>query len=198
MKKIKSNGLFLLILFIVTRNGLYSIDLNSFCKTDQLKCTGNYDSGFKYEILCKNTKCHGKFGFECLNQICSKSKKGCLNLKSNRLWSIWTPYTIKLNQKSERTIQKCPHVPYTLDISDVCSQIGRSCVLKQNFFWNKVDADKQIRCPCPKDYSYECGSNYCSSDSKVCDAFNKNMVIGRDQVKKCQSRYKKRNPKLIF
>jgi hypothetical protein len=103
MKKIKSNGLFLLILFIVTRNGLYSIDLNSFCKTDQLKCTGNYDSGFKYEILCENTKCHGKFGFECLNQICSKSKKGCLNLKYNRLWSIWTPYTIKLNQKSEKT-----------------------------------------------------------------------------------------------
>ena len=98
-------------------------------------------------------------------------------------WKIYPRVTIN---RLKNGIKKCPHIAYKLNISDMCSQENKICLMKRISFRNI--SNQNIRCPCPNEHSYECDSHYCASDSDACHAFkSKNISLGtRAQLKPCQ------------
>jgi hypothetical protein len=76
-------------------------------------------------------------------------------------------------------MKKCPLIAYKLNVSDICTQENKMCVItRKASLWSTSLAREHMRCPCPEEHSYECDSKYCVSDSDVCHAFkSKNITF---------------------
>jgi hypothetical protein len=131
-----------------------------------------------------------KYGFECfsLHGICAVDKYACASLKGHLFLSTWRIFSSEPLAKLKKQIKNCPHIAYKLKMSDMCGLEEKKCVariIKYESQSNKYTS--QVRCPCPKDYSFECGSKYCALDSDVCRTFKaKNITLGKSELKSCQ------------
>jgi hypothetical protein len=168
MNKIK----FLLIILLSTGS---AFDLKNYCRRTLLKCHKSFNSKFEHNNNCENLNCHGEYNFSC-SEICSKTKKDCEDFQN---------HLSKKHYISE--INKCPKIAHSL-----CSLEEKECFVEKNSLWFRSRAYKKIKCPCPKEHSYECGLKYCASDSDTCRKLKrKNIPFEKIQMKPCHNDQKK-------
>ena len=72
-------------------------------------------------------------------------------------------------------------------MSDLCTQENKVCLMRKIAFWSGSYTYEKMKCVCPKEHSYECGSQYCASESDACHAFtSENTNFARAQLGSCQ------------
>ena len=139
----------MIISFVLFASKLYAFDYNNYCRDMHIKCTGAYDSNYKYKDICEKSKCHDEFPLEC-SGVCVRTKQDCKIL--NAKLALHTSFGSS-SRKLLSKIPKCQQMPYILKPSDVCSLNFKTCQIRESMFWPTY---KQVKCPCPKQYRYEC------------------------------------------
>ena len=146
--------IFLVISLAIIINEAARTDENDqkseFCKLSGHICTGKYERLFMYSKSCESKRCVAPFIKECPGGYCSKHNDDCHLLSPDSLDSI----------------RNCKQ-SYHFHPKDVCvNEMG--CLMINPL--NKNNQLVNIRCRCPKSHSFECGLNFCSVNSMVCNA----------------------------
>lgn len=72
---------------------------------------------------------------------------------------------VKSDDKKLKNFQKFPKASLK---SKVCVN-SKNCMLTRGNITETLLANKHTKCTCPKEYSFECGLNYCSVSKRDCD-----------------------------
>ena len=131
--------------------------------------------------------CSKEFNYQCMENLCSKSKVNCQSLK---LW-----FLIKDQLKIDRAdrafdkfleeIKDCPK----WNPNDVCLNSGvcyqNKLLPHRQWLIGKVSIRKKIKCKCIGKYSKTCGKDqsYCSIDKGACQRLNATSA----HIEKCKN-----------
>lgn len=154
---------FIMTLVSLSSSGC-SLRTSDICQVET-KCENN---------ICETALCnHVDYKFKCGVNMCAKTKHAC-EMYTN-LYIIARMNSFRSNDKQQRRYQSfkkyvrdCTHHRNMVSL-EVCAR-GVECYVKKKFtsktrisqIVNKID------CPCPEEYSYECGK-YCSIGKNECD-----------------------------
>lgn len=149
---------------------------------------------FKHNYFCvlndyKNLICKKQ---QCGENICSKDKESCRNLKK---WSdIVDKYNPKLNEKKTdqffrffSELKECTRTDYINLPAIVCSNKVKCNKENQGFFRYMIGL-KPKECFCSGKLKYDCGNEYCVANKIICgDLFesNKNSTFLSKKIKNC-------------
>lgn len=169
---------------MVSLEYVFSFKPNDFCFVSEKTCTGKYDSKNRYKIECKKSKCETPLSFQCDDNYCAVSEAACDKLMEiNYLFKIYLKSSVSnfKFQKGYRhffhNVRNCSQKQYEWNPNDVCIN-GKNCYHAHSSsmrLLGKVKLFIPINCPCPKDFTYRCGTTYCVTHQRACDELTLNL-----------------------
>jgi hypothetical protein len=151
----------------------YSLQLMIFHLTVWSSCSSTAELCFIEE----ENECPGKFGHQCLADLCSETKNACekylgimLFAKATYRFSMLFPYQVKKMNEINKNIKNCTISNKKTEIKEinVCIKDTEKCRQtndkKNNFITKRI-------CRCHGNYSVDCEQKFCAISSKHCDDF---------------------------
>ncbi len=126
----------------------------------------------------KAVNCAGETSYKCGESYCTRNESTCNRYK----------YLIKKSPIFLVKFETCPPSLSNFDhhsFEVVCFNKGK--FLKKYLIGNRIwHTYENVNCSFISEYKFECGSSYCSKDSRTCTKFNENKLnLDLKQIKTC-------------